>query len=126
MTVTTVELDTDLRNRWKPSEAQLDRARQVFAYSVRSSESDDYVYVVPIVLRNKSRGLWTADVIVETIDHYGALAFVGQGSALWPSVSRNEALTLVEDHAALRAGPDDTTSYAYIYADGHWAVWESI
>ena len=123
MTVATVLLETDMRNRWRPSDAQIERARQVFTYAVRAIDERDYVYVVPILLRNKSRHVWTAGVGVETIDDYGVLAYVGRGDALWPSVTRNRALTLIEDHVRDQLGPDDMGSYAYIRADGRWAVW---
>ena len=126
MTVSTVMLETDMRNRWRPSDAQIERAREVFKWSVRAIDARDYVYVVPIILRNKSRHVWTAGVGVETIDNYGVLAYVGRGDALWPSVTRNRALTLIEEEFRHQLGPDDMASYAYIHADGRWAVWECI
>lgn len=120
MTDTTAMTETDMTERFRPSDAQIRRAvRQL------SDLPSDWLAAVPIVLPGKERGWWTPGQTVETLD---GMIYLGRNTfddaePLTYGRARENALEAAAAALGDRAG---TVAYASISPDGTWSVFEDV
>lgn len=104
-------IESDLRDRWRPSDAQVADADAVLSTGIVENPDNPYVFTIHLLV-NKRWGVWTPDVVVEPLDGV--------------YTTREAAFEAVSAVVARRRafGHEVIGGYALHSAPGQWAVWD--